>query len=155
MEIKIVDREKFYVCGWAVETTPEKNDQDISRLYKTFFEEKKDETLLAHKGCQKGYYGLSWYTFEHERYCYLLGRETEESFSAPEGALLKAVPFATYAVARVPDGMDIKEAWTVFFYDDIPQQGFAPNEEHGFYFEYYPESVHGKCELWVPVIRKI
>lgn len=155
MKIKTVDRDQFTVCGYAVETTLEKNDEDIPRLYKAYFETGKDEELPAQPGCKNGYYGLSWYTKGHERYCYLLGRETGEAFSMPEGAVRKTVPPGLYAVAQVPEGADIKEAWTVFFYEDIPQLGFAPDETHGIYFEYYPESVQGKCELWVPVAGKI
>jgi hypothetical protein len=31
--------------------------------------------------------------------------------------------------------------------------GYAPDEAFNLYFEYYPKSVHGDYELWVPVIR--
>ena len=43
------------------------------------------------------------------------------------------------------------ETWTESFY--IPEAGYAPDEAHGFYFEYYPDEVYGRCELWTPVVH--
>jgi len=46
-----------------------------------------------------------------------------------------------------------KGAWNEFFYTDIPNSGDTPNEHQNLYFEFYPESVDGDYELWVPVVK--
>ena len=149
----IVERETFYICGYAVETTATQNDKDVSGLYKDFFTMKKDEVLLRLRGSKKGYYGLSWYSQGHERYCYLLGIEVGKENEPPDNTLIKALETTLYAVARYPQSKDIIEAWNEFFYKDISNAGYAPNEPYNLYFEYYPEDVHGDYELWVPVVK--
>jgi Uncharacterized protein conserved in bacteria len=153
MEIRVLEREQFTVCGWAVETDAEQNDADISRLYRDFFETGKERVLGSLPGCGNGFYGLSWYTVGHERYCYMLGKKTERMAEIPPDAQLITIPGALFAVAFVQDSKEIKQAWTEFFYNGIPKLGCCPNEAHGYYFEYYPGSVYGQCELWVPVVR--
>lgn len=152
MDIRIESRASFHICGYAVETTLEGNDGDIAALYRDFFETKKENTLQCLSGCQNGYYGLEWYTEEHKSFFYLLGKAVDETANIPADAVIKHIPAAQYAVADVPAGRSLVEAWTEFFYTAIPQAGYAPDAGHGFYFEYYPEDVHGRCELWTPVL---
>jgi len=150
--MKFVERDTFYICGYAVETTAVQNDTDISRLYSDFFDTDKEAALLRLKGSKKGYYGLSWYTQGHEKYYYLLGIEVGKENDPPENALLKTVTKTLYAVASYSHGKDIIEAWNEFYFTDIPNEGYAPNDQQNLYFEYYPESVYGDYELWVPVV---
>lgn len=151
--MELIERETFHVCGYAVETTAADNDADVSALYKDFFDTGKEAVLLGLAGSKKGYYGLSWYTQGHDKYCYLLGIEVGRGIDAPSGALLKDLDKTQFAVARYSHDKDIMEAWTEFFFTDIPNQGFAPNAEYNLYFEYYPDDVHGDYELWVPVVK--
>lgn len=151
--MKLIDRDTFSVCGYAVETTAEQNSKDISDLYRDFFDSDKETVLLNLQGGKKGYFGLMWYIQGHEKYCYLLGIEVGEENQPPENSVLKKIPKATYAVACYPHNKDAIEAWTEFFYTDIPKEGYAPNEQQNLYFEYYPESVNGDYELWVPVVK--
>lgn len=153
MEINFVEKETFFVCGYSVETTLEQNDKDISALYEDFFRSGKETALMKLKGSKKGYYGLSWYTQGNEKYCYLLGIEASKENTVPENAVLKEVPKTTYAMVRFPKGEDILKAWNDFFYYAIPGAGFKVNEAHNRYYEYYPGSVHGEFELWVPVVK--
>lgn len=153
MKIDLVERDTFLVCGYSTETTAAHNDKDISELYKDFFEHGKEAALLKMKGCKKGCYGLSWYTHKHEHYCYLLGKEVEQTDAIPDDALLKKVEKTTYAVAHFQKGEDIIKAWTDFFYHEIPEAGFQVNEEPNLYFEYYPGPVNAEYELWVPVVK--
>ncbi|MEN6351652.1 MAG: effector binding domain-containing protein [Syntrophomonas sp.] len=153
MEIHIMERETFFICGYSVETTLAQNDNDVSALYDDFFRNGKEAILMNLNDSKKGYYGLSWYTQDHERYCYLLGLEVGQENAAPENTVLKKVPKTAYAVACFPQGEDIIKAWTEFFYNEIPKAGFKVNEEHNLYFEYYPRSVQGEFELWVPVVK--
>lgn len=153
MEINLAEKETFFICGYSVETTLAQNDKDVSALYDDFFRNSKEAILLNLNGSKKGYYGLSWYTQGHERYCYLLGIEVGQENAVPEYAVLKKVPKTTYAMACFPKGEDILKAWNEFFYNEIPQAGFKVNEEHNLYFEYYPSSVNGEYELWAPVVK--
>jgi len=151
--MKLIERETFHICGYAVETTAEQNDEDLSKLYKDFFDSDKESVLLRLQGSKKGYYGLMWYTGGHEKYYYLLGIEVGGENEPPEKAMLKTIAKHTYAVSYYPHDKDAIEAWTEFFYTDIPKEGYAPDEQHNLYFEYYPRSVDGDYELWVPVIK--
>ena len=151
--MKLIERETFCICGYAVETTAEQNDKDISALYKDFFDSGKETILLSLQGSKKGFYGLSWYTESHEKYCYLLGIEVGNENEAPEDTLIKILEKTQYAVACYPHDKNILEAWNEFFFTDIPNEGYTPNAPYNLYFEYYPESVHGDYELWVPVVK--
>lgn len=153
MEIHILERETFWICGYLVETTLAQKDKDVSALYDDFFHNDKEAILMNLDDSKKGYYGLSWYTKGHEQYNYLLGLEVGQENTAPENAVLKEIPKTTFAVARFPQGEDIIKAWTEFFYNEIPKAGFKVNAEYNLYFEYYPESVQGNYELWVPVLN--
>lgn len=153
MDINLILRETFTICGYSVETTLEQNDMDVSALYDDFFQNNKEATLLNLAGGQKGYYGLTWYTQGHERYVYLLGIEIGPENTAPEHAVIKTIPKMTYAMQRFPKETDIIRAWTEFFYHEIPAARYQVNEEPNLYFEYYPDSVKGSFELWVPVVK--
>lgn len=152
MDIRIESCASFHICGYAVETTLESNDGDIAALYRDFFETGKECTLQCLPGCQSGYYGLEWYTEGHKSFFYLLGKAVDETANIPADAVMKHIPAAQYAVADIPAGRSLVEAWTEFFYTAIPEAGYAPDAGHGFYFEYYPEDVRGRCELWTPVL---
>ncbi len=69
------------------------------------------------------------------------------------GAELKEIPAALYAVAPFGKDYDGVKAWTDFFFEAIPQAGYAPDYEHGFFFEYYPDGANGDYELWTPVVK--
>lgn len=153
MEINLVEKETFFICGYSVETTLEQNDKDVSALYDDFFRSDKEAILMKLKGSKTGYYGLSWYTRDHEQYCYLLGAEVGPENTAPRNTVIKTLPKTIYAMARFPQGEDIIKAWTEFFYNTIPGAGYKVNDEYNLYFEFYPGSVHGEFELWVPVVK--
>ena len=153
MAIRTVLRRPFYICGYAAETTLENNDADIAALYSDFFTSGKEKLLLSLPGCRSGYYGMEWYTAGHKSFFYLLGKEVDKGTKAPSGAIIKYIRAARYAVVELSAGTDIVKAWTEFFYTAIPYAGFAPDDSYGFYFEFYPESITGVCELWTPVIE--
>lgn len=71
----------------------------------------------------------------------------------PVGSILKTIPKTTYAVSYYPHEKDAIEAWGEFFFTDIPNNGYSPNEQLNLYFEFFPESVEGDYELWVPVVK--
>ena len=151
--MKLVERETFHVCGYAIETTASQNGEDLSKLYEDFFDSDKESLLLRLQSSKKGYYGLMWYTQGHEKYYYLLGIEVGGENEPPEDAMLKTITKTTYAITCYPHDKDTIEAWTEFFYRDIPKEGYAPDEQHNLYFEYYPKGVDEDYELWVPVVK--
>jgi len=150
--IKLVRKDTFYICGYSVETTLEENNKDVSALYEDIFSNHKEKALKKMKGSGNGYYGLSWYTQGHERYCYLLGIEVEPNNLIPKNAMLKRIPAATFATARFSYEEDIIKTWTEFFYDKIPEAGLKVDDEYNLYYEFYPDDVKGDYELWVPVV---
>jgi predicted transcriptional regulator YdeE len=142
MEIRFENRDKFKVCGYVTETNSENSEHDGGQLWINHENELRE--IPESKSCL---YGVIWYTDEtHERYCYLLGIETDKF----QGNMVCVeVPTGHFAVAAVPKGMTEVEAWTEFFFKEIPARGYAPDESHGIYFEFYDKN--GNCELWTPV----
>lgn len=151
--MKFIKRDAFHICGYVVETDAAHNADDLTRLYKDFFDNSKDSALLNLQGAKKGFYGLMWYTQGHEKYCYLLGIEVGGKCKLPENAVLKTIPNTTYAVACYPHDKGAIEAWGEFFFTDIPSEGYLPNEWLNLYFEFFPDSVDGDYELWAPVVK--
>ena len=155
MQIHFVDKTDFQICGFSIETSLEESGQDVAALYKDYFDSGKAKTIdniTKAKGDE--YYGLMWYLEGHERYSYLLGKETDNPSHVPAKAELKEIPAALYAVASFEKDYDGVKAWTDFFFEAIPKEGYAPNYEHGFFFEYYPDGVNGSYELWSPVVKR-
>ena len=99
--MNLIERDTFYICGYAVETTAAQNDKDVSNLYNDFFDKDKVSILLRLQGSKKGYYGLSWYTQGHEKYCYLLGVEVGKENEPPENALIKPLEKTLYASCTI------------------------------------------------------
>jgi len=54
--MELIERETFYICGYAVVTTAEQNDKDVSALYQDFFDTNKETILSCLQGSQNGYY---------------------------------------------------------------------------------------------------
>jgi len=79
--MQLVERDTFHICGWAVTTTAENNDRDISALYDDFFRTGKEVLVRELSGSQPGYFGLSWYTDDHHGYSYLLGVKASASLN--------------------------------------------------------------------------
>lgn len=151
--MRFIERDAIHICGYVVETDARHNADDLSNLYKDFFDNNKESLLLSLHGSKKGFYGLMWYTQGHEKYCYLLGIEVGRECEPPADSVLKTIPETTYAVSNYSHEKDAIEAWGEFFFTDIPSEGYAPNEQLNLYFEFFPESVEGDYELWVPVVK--
>jgi predicted transcriptional regulator YdeE len=151
--MELVERARFRLCGYFVETTLAKNDADVSALCADFFRNGRDAVPADVTVDLKGYYGLMWYTLGNEKYIYLLGREVGAAKPVPKGAVAKEIPAATFAVARYPQGESVVKAWNTFFYHDIPDAGFQVNHAFNLFFEYYPGNVGGAFELWAPVTK--
>lgn len=149
------ERAEFELCGYFVETGSEDNDKNINALFHDYFHQGKAkmiEQIAKNNGAE--HYGLVWYTQNHEKYCYLLGKEVVAPEKIPLGAQLMRIPKTRYAFEAFEAEVDIIRAWSDFFYKDIPESGYEPNYEHGLWFEYYPDGIYGKYELWSPVVKK-
>lgn len=73
--MRLIERDMLHICGYVAETDAKHNANDLTALYKDFFDNNKESLLLNLHGSKKGFYGLMWYTHGHEKYCYLLGIE--------------------------------------------------------------------------------
>lgn len=150
--MRFVDRAPFHICGYVIETDTVHNTADLSALYQDFFDQDREAALLKMPGNKRGLYGLMWYTQGHEKYAYLLGIKVSGECCLPEKAVLKTIPKTTYAVSDYPRNKDTIEAWHTFFFEDIPNAGYAANAALNLYFEYFPNGEDGGFELWVPVV---
>lgn len=154
MKIRFVDRPGFQIVGYSVETSLDESEKDLAALYGDYFDSEKASSIdTVAKQNAAAYYGLMWYLQGHTRYRYLLGKETANLTLVPAGADVKEIPAAHYAVATFKRDSDGIKAWTDFFFEAIPAAGCAPDYEHGFFFEYYPDGVSGDYELWTPVVN--
>jgi predicted transcriptional regulator YdeE len=153
-QIHFTERDEFKICGYSVETTLADSEKDVNDLTDRFFSDGKSDAVDQISTKDKtGHYGLMWYTQGHERYRYLIGKETDSSCILPPGLELKTITKAEYAVASFPRGYDNTKAWTDFFFRDIPEAGYSPDFAHGFFFEFYPDGLDGEFELWTPIIK--
>ena len=154
MQICFVNRADFQICGYSIETSSEESGRDVAALYNDYFGSDKAAVInnMA-KNKATAYYGLMWYLEGHERYHYLLGKETVNLSVIPAKAELIEISASLYAVASFEKDYDAVKAWTKFFFEAIPQAGYAPDYEHGFFFEYYPNGVNENYELWTPVVK--
>jgi len=154
MQIRFVDKADFQISGYSVETSLDESSKDLTALYNDYFNTEKAiliDNVAKNRAAE--YYGLIWYMEGHERYRYLLGKETVNPSAIPVEAELKEIPAALYAVAYFENDYDNVKAWTDFFFEAIPQAGYEPDYEHGFFFEYYPDGINGNYELWTPVVK--
>jgi predicted transcriptional regulator YdeE len=147
MSIIISDRDAFAILGVMVETNLATAGQDITLLEKHYTE--LAPRIKAHRDAQ-GHYGLMWYTQDH-RYCYLLGVSVDQTVSESEPLLCRQIPAARYAVMNVSGDESVFAAWGEFFEKILPSEGWAPDYEHGQFFEYYPDDGSFYCQLWTPV----
>jgi hypothetical protein len=74
---------------------------------------------------------IKLYTQGHERYIYLLGIEVGEGIS-DLNLCYQENPQTTYAMARSPKARFHSQAWTEFFYERIPLEGYRVIEERTF-----------------------
>lgn len=154
MQIRFIDKADFQICGYSIETSLDESGQDVAALYSDYFNSGKVAMINnVAKSRAAEYYGLMWYLEGHERYRYLLGKETVNLSITPDKAELKEIPAACYAVASFEKDYDAVKAWTDFFFQAIPSAGYAPDYEHGYFFEYYPDGVEDNYELWTPVVK--
>ena len=142
MKVRFENRDKFKVCGYVTETNRENDAHDVEQLWTKH--ENELRKIPESKSCL---YGVIWYTDDaHQQFCYLLGVEADIPH---DDMVCVEIPTGHFAVATVPEKMAGTEAWTEFFFKEIPEKGFMPDESHGFYFEFYYEN--GNYELWTPV----
>ena len=154
MQIRFINKADFQIIGYSIETSLNESGKDVEALYNDYFNTEKTaliDNVAKNKAAE--YYGLMWYLEGHERYRYLLGKETVNPTAIPVKAELKEMPSALYAVASFDKDFDGVKAWTYFFFETLPKTGYAPNYEHGFFFECYPDGVNGNYELWTPVVK--
>jgi len=144
MDIRFENRSAFYVSGYSVETNESSHEKDIALL-----REKHEDKLRSISKNGFGLYFVTWLT-ESNNYIYLFGIEKHDKTPIDEAAACVKIPAANFAVATVPGGMPVLEAWAELFETGLQSVGSAPNTEHGIYFEFFNEI--GVCEIWVPVI---
>ena len=139
MQIRFIEKADFQIIGYSVETSLDESSKDVDALYNDYFNTEKAALIdSVAKSKAAEYYGLMWYLEGHERYRYLLGKETVNIAAIPAEAETKKLTTALYAVASFEKDYDSNKAWTDFFFEVIPKYGYAPDYEHGFFFEYYP-----------------
>lgn len=147
MNLRFEERDTFRVCGYAVEANLDNNDKVLGELWL-----KHEDKLRKMPEGNSCLYGVTWYTDEtHKQYYYLLGIESFGQGDLDDMNCVE-IPKAYFAVMKIPKGMSAVDAWTDFFYKEIPASGYIPDEKHGIYFEFYDEN--GNCELWTPVKLK-
>jgi predicted transcriptional regulator YdeE len=147
LSIKVMDRDAFYIIGIMVETSLATAVRDISILEQQY--EEYAPLSMALRSSQ-GHYGLMWYTQNHN-YCYLLGVSVKKLLPESDNLLCRYIPAARYAVMNVAADQSVFTAWGDLFEKILPAVGWAPDYEHGMFFEYYPDDGAECCQLWTPV----
>jgi len=144
MEIRLENRDAFYVSGYSVETSEETLEKDCAML-----REKYEDKL---RSVSNHLYFIAWMSKENVM-IYHFGVETSSQAPLTEDAICIEVPATRFAVATVPEGEPILATWYKFFEafeNGAPALGGASIDlEFPFHFESFDE--HGVCELRIPV----
>jgi len=61
-------------------------------------------------------------------------------------------PAAHYAIASFPQGQDVYQAWVDFLNTILPNAGYTPDID-GDFIEYFPDGIHGRYDIWAPVVN--
>ncbi|MDR2038872.1 MAG: GyrI-like domain-containing protein [Bacteroidales bacterium] len=147
MDIRLEEHKSFVVCGYSVLTDLENGDRDVGKLWSGHKEE-----LQGLSGKSSGLYGVMWYTDDtHKQYFYMLAVMIDHMEKDHAGSNIQRleIPEGLYAVASLPDGADLGEAWTEFYFKELPARRLETDHQHGIFFEWY--SANGGVELWNPV----
>jgi len=144
MEVKFIQREKIIVGGFSTETTLENSNRDTDILFQDFYNGKMELLNNFTKNTNE-YYGVIWYTKLHESYKYLIGKEI---LNQSENFEIKIIPKGLYAYSKFPQKYDGIKAWTDFYSIGISEAGYKPVEKNDIAFEFYPNGLNGKYELW-------
>jgi predicted transcriptional regulator YdeE len=156
LKIEIVKRDAFQVCGYAVPTTLREYGREGNRaeLINNYRTHDPSGELSKLSDTPDELFALAWYASPGKVIEYLLGYAVPDGTVAPEGALVKHVAPATYAVGSFDAGTDIVRIWTEFYYEAGSTAGFQPDLQHDVWFEYYPEGLNGRYQLWIAVTQK-
>jgi len=153
MQIPLLKKSDFQICGCYVETSLTEHNKDVSALYERYFNSDTAERISAvTDDCGTEYYSVTWYTQLHERYRYLFGKKVNNPTLLPTEFELKSVPAARYVVASFPQGQDVYQAWTDFLNTMLPNAGYTPDID-GNFIEYFPDGIHGRYEIWAPLVN--
>jgi len=153
MQIPLLTKSDFQICGCYVETSLTEHNSDVSALYERYFNSGIAERISAvtdDYGTE--YYSVTWYTQLHERYRYLFGKKVNNPTLLPTEFESKSVPAARYAVASFSQGQDVYQAWTDFLNTMLPNAGYTPDID-GNFIEYFPDGIYGRYEIWAPLVN--
>lgn len=70
MQIRLVEKLDFQICGYSVETSLSESGHDVAALYSDYFSSDKASLMDVIAKNTTAYYGLMWYLEGHERYRY-------------------------------------------------------------------------------------
>ena len=153
MQIPLVKKSDFQICGCYVETSLTEHNKDVSALYEMYFNSGISERIsLVTDDYGTEFYSVTWYTQLHERYRYLFGKKANSPVNFPTEYELKSIPAADYAIASFPQGQDVYQAWVDFLNSILPNAGYTPDID-GNFIEYFPEGIYGRYEIWAPVVN--
>ncbi|HWR23979.1 MAG TPA: effector binding domain-containing protein [Feifaniaceae bacterium] len=166
MEPKIITRPAFYVAGYHLRTTSVNGEN--SKAIPAFWQEylKNDMHTLhgAFTPVSHTEYGICMDTdIETGEFSYVIGVETADPDSVPEGFHKALVPAATYAVFTTPPSdsegfvASIQGTWSFIYERWFPASGYeyAPGCAD---FELYDERCMGEkgkqIDIYIPVVKK-
>ena len=153
MQIHLLKKSDFQICGCYVETSLSEHNKDVSALYERYFNNGIAEQISsATDDYGTEYYSVTWYTQLHERYRYLFGKKVNTPTILSTEFDLKSVPATSYAIASFPQGQDVYQAWTDFLNTMLPNAGYTPDID-GNFIEYFPDGIHGRYEIWAPLVN--
>ena len=141
MDVRIENRDTFYVSGYSMETSEATLEKDCAMLREKY--EDKLRSVSDHL------YFIAWMSKENVM-IYHFGVETTSLTSVTEGASCIEVPAKSFAVATVPTGAPILATWHDFF--EVFEKGTLGvniDLDYSFHFESFDEN--GTCELNIPI----
>jgi len=137
MEMRLEEKNAFYVSGYSMETTEATLEKDVLIL------REKYEAKL--RSISNSLYFVSWE--KDDKMIYHFSAPTPNA--TPDGMTRVEVSAGNFAIATVPEGVPTLTAWHQFFETMTATLGVNIDMEATHYVEHFDEN--GVCELWIPV----
>lgn len=161
-EVRIEEREGFYVAGMVVMTTSTVSSiaQQPALWDRVWLAEQENKIYAIARPEEHGEYYIS-FPVKNDLYRLVTCVKVKDPEQVDDGLYVDWVPGGLYAVFSTPPCEDrfpktIVETWRYIFETWLPESGYALSEK-GIDYEFYDERCHGKpysMDICIPVMKQ-
>jgi AraC family transcriptional regulator len=167
MEPKMVKKESVKLAGFALRTrtTDGENNREIPKFWQAYMTDGRMEKLHGESFLKShAEYGAGFCENpENGEMVYVIGVETKDGHSIPDGYHTCTIPTALYAVFTTPPADEsnfvsaIQGTWNYIYSEWLPNSGYE-FDSNSVDFELYDERCMAKTDkvidIYIPIIKK-